>query len=82
MITLVRAGAVDGWDQLIAAVKDALRLGISDAAAVLHCCICPIRSNAASMPLPWPKNWQQYERPMPVMDDYDLLLANTPGGIQ
>ncbi len=23
-----------------------------------------------------------FERPMPVMDEYDLLLANTTGGIQ
>ena len=36
MIALIRAGSIDGWDKLIAAVKDALRLGISDSAAVLH----------------------------------------------
>jgi hypothetical protein len=24
----------------------------------------------------------QFERPMPVMDDYDLLLADTTGAIQ
>ena len=24
----------------------------------------------------------QFERPMPVMDNYDLLLANTTGAIQ
>ena len=24
----------------------------------------------------------QFERPMPVMDDYDLLLTGTRGGIQ
>jgi len=24
----------------------------------------------------------QFERPMPVMDDYDLLLADPTGGIQ
>jgi hypothetical protein len=24
----------------------------------------------------------QFERPMPVMDDYDLLLAGTRGGTQ
>jgi hypothetical protein len=36
MISLVRAGSIDGWDKLIAAVEEALRLGISDAAAVLH----------------------------------------------
>jgi hypothetical protein len=36
MITLVRVGSVSGWDRLIAAVEEALRLGVSDAAAVLH----------------------------------------------
>jgi hypothetical protein len=25
---------------------------------------------------------QQYERPMPVMDNYDLLLTSTTGAIQ
>jgi hypothetical protein len=24
----------------------------------------------------------KFERPMPVMDEYDLLLKDTPGGIQ
>src|ERR1700737_581875 len=36
MITLVRAGSVEGWDRLISAVGEALRLGVTDAAAVLH----------------------------------------------
>ena len=36
MIALVRAGSTDGWDKLIVAVEEALRLGISDSAAVMH----------------------------------------------
>lgn len=36
MITLVRAGLVAGWARLIGAVDEALRLGVSDEAAVLH----------------------------------------------
>jgi hypothetical protein len=28
------------------------------------------------------KELAQFERPMPVMDDYDLLWAGAPGGIQ
>ncbi len=36
MITLVRVGSVAGWGRLIAAVEEALRLGVTDAAAVLH----------------------------------------------
>jgi hypothetical protein len=56
MIALVRAGAGDGWDKLIAAVKDALRLGISDPPPCCICCVCLIRNSAASTPFPWPKN--------------------------
>src|ERR1039458_4631652 len=36
MIGLVRVGSVEGWDRLIAAVEEALHLGVTDAAAVLH----------------------------------------------
>src|SRR5215467_13485614 len=36
MITLVRVGSVSGWPRMIAAVEEALHLGVSDAAAVLH----------------------------------------------
>ena len=35
-LSLVRAGSSDGWDKLIVAVEEALRLGISDSAAVMH----------------------------------------------
>jgi transposase len=36
MIALVRAGLSAGWNELILAVEEALRLGVSDSAAVLH----------------------------------------------
>jgi len=36
MITLVRVGSVAGWGRLTTAVEEALRLGVTDAAAVLH----------------------------------------------
>ena len=36
MITLVRAGTVSGWSMLVKTVEQALSLGTSDAAAVLH----------------------------------------------
>ena len=85
MISLVRAGTSfgtgDGWDKLIAAVEEALRLGISDAAAVLHLLRMPDpeqrRQHAALA-----EELLQFERPMPVMDNYDLLLANTTGAIE
>jgi hypothetical protein len=83
MIALVRAGSIDGWDKLIAAVKDALRLGISDAAAVLHLLRMPDPEQRRQYAVALAEELQQYERPMPVMDNYDLLLAaNTTGAIQ
>jgi hypothetical protein len=83
MIALVRAGSIDGWDKLIAAVKDALRLGISDAAAVLHLQRMPDPEQRRQYAVSLAEELQQYERPMPVMDNYDLLLAaNTTGAIQ
>ena len=36
MISLVRVGLTSGWERLIEAVEEALRLGVTDAAAVLH----------------------------------------------
>jgi len=82
MITLVRVGTVEGWDRLIAAVEEAMRLGVTDAAAVLHILRMPDpeqRQRHASL---LAEEMAQWERPMPVMDDYDLLLIETTGGIQ
>ena len=82
MISLVRAGSIDGWDKLIAAVEEALRLGISDAAAVLHILHMPDPEQRRQYAVALAEELLQFERPMPVMDEYDLLLANTTGGIQ
>ena len=82
MISLVRAGLVDGWDRLIAAVEEALRLGVSDAAAVLHILRMPDPEQRRQYAIALAEELAQFERPMPAMDDYDLLLAETPGGIQ
>ena len=82
MIALVRAGSSDGWDKLITAVKDALRLGISDSAAVMHLLRMPDPEQRRQYAVALAEELLQFERPMPVMDEYDLLLANTTGGIQ
>ena len=82
MIALVRAGSSDGWDKLIAAVEEALRLGISDAAAVMHLLRMPDPEQRRQYAVALAEELAQFERPMPVMDDYDLLLANTTGAIQ
>lgn len=82
MITLVRVGSVAGWRQLIAAVEEALRLGVTDAAAVLHILNMPDPEQRRRYAIALAEDLAQFERPMPVMDDYDLLLTDPMGGIQ
>jgi hypothetical protein len=82
MISLIRAGSSDGWDKLIAAVEEALRLGISDAAAVLHLLRMPDPEQRRQYAVALAEELLPFERPMPVMDDYDLLLTHTTGAIQ
>jgi transposase len=81
MISLVRAGLSDGWDRLIAAVEEALRLGVSDAAAVEHILRMPDPEDRRRHALQLAEELAQFERPMPVMDEYDQLLGD-PGVIQ
>ena len=81
MIALVRAGSASGWSGLIAAVEEALRLGVSDAAAVLHIMHMPDAEQRKQYAMALAEELAQFERPMPAIDEYDLLLG-TPGGIQ
>src|SRR5215467_6493503 len=80
MIGLVRAGQGSGWSRLIAAVEEAQRLGVSHAAAVLHIMNMPDAEQRKQYAIALAEDLVQFERPMPEMDEYDLLL--TPGGIQ
>ena len=82
MITLVRAGSASGWPRLIAAVEEALRLGAIDAAAVLHIMNMPDVEQRKKYAIALAAELAQFERPMPAMDEYDLLLTDAPGGIQ
>jgi hypothetical protein len=82
MITLVRAGSASGWGRLIAAVEEALRLGVTDAAAVLHILNMPDQEERRCYAIALAKELAEFERPMPAMDEYDLLLKDTPGDIQ
>jgi hypothetical protein len=82
MITLVRAGSVSGWGRLIAAMEEALRLGVTDAAAVLHILNMPDPEERRRHAIALAEELAEFERPMPTMDEYDLLLQDTPGGIQ
>ena len=82
MITLVREGTVTGWPELIAAVEEALALGVSDAAAVLHILRMPDPEERRRHAFALAEELAQFERPLPVMDDYDLLLTGPAGGAQ
>ena len=82
MIALVRVGSVKGWNHLIAAVEEALRLGVTDAAAVLHIMNMPDPQQRRQHAMALAEELVQFERPMPVMDEYDLLLTDPIGGIQ
>ncbi len=79
MITLVRAGLGDerndGWGRIVRAVEEALRLGVSDAAAVLHIRNMPDAEERKRHAIALSEELAEFERPLPVMDDYDLLLS-------
>jgi hypothetical protein len=79
MITLVRAGSVSGWGRLITAVEEALRLGVTDAAAVLHILNMPASEERRRYAIALSEELAEFERPMPVMDEYDLLLKRHAG---
>ena len=84
MISLVRAGLSSGWERLIAAVEEALRLGVTDSAAVMHILNMPDAEQRRRYEIALSEELAQFERALPVMDEYDLLLAGLPGegGIQ
>lgn len=82
MIELVRAGLYTEWRLLITAVEQALSLGVSDAAAVEHILRTPDAEERRRYAIALAEELAQFERPMPVMDDYDLLLAEAAGGVQ
>jgi transposase len=79
MIALVRAGLGDerndGWGRTVRAVEEALLLGVSDAAAVLHIRNMPDAEERKRYAIALSEELAEFERPLPVMDDYDLLLT-------
>ena len=82
MIGLVREGSVLGWPRLITAVEEALRLGITDGAAVLHILHMPDAQQRRQYALALAEELKQFERPMPTLTEYDLLLADGNRGVQ
>jgi hypothetical protein len=75
MIGLVRAGLGGSWQALVTAVEEALRLGVSDTAAVMHILHMPDADERKRYDIALSEELAQYERPQPVMDEYDRLLA-------
>src|ERR1039458_2628068 len=73
MIELLKQGSKHGWERLQQAVEQALDLGCTDAAAVRHLLVfgelghAPVERFALD-------GLERYERPLPVMSEYDLLL--------
>jgi hypothetical protein len=66
----------------VAAVEEALRLGVSDAAAVIHILRMPDPEQRRRYAVALSEELQQFERPLPALNDYDLLLADAGERIQ
>jgi len=74
MIELLRLGPTHGWKALREAVERALALGCTDAAAVRHLLTAEAWAHCPPM-LPELGSLERYERPLPVLSDYDGLLG-------
>ncbi|HEY8669661.1 MAG TPA: IS21 family transposase [Terriglobales bacterium] len=76
MIELLALGKRHGWDRLKHAVEESLALGCTDAAAVRHLVAADelVRSRPESVGL---SGLERYDRPLPQMNEYDLLLGVT-----
>ena len=61
---------------------DLRRADVSDAAAVLHLLRMPDSEERGRYAVALAEELRQFERPMPGMDEYDLLLTAPAGGIQ
>jgi len=57
-------------------------LGVTDAAAVLHILNMPDPEERRRYAIALSEELAEFERPIPSMDEYDLLLKDGPGGIQ
>ena len=77
MIELLSWGKQQGWERLKNAIEQALELGCSDAAAVRHLLNFGELARAPRQECELHAGLEQYERPLPVMREYDLLLATS-----
>ena len=59
-----------------------MRLGVSDGAAVLHILNMPDPEERRRYAVMLAEELRQFERPMPDMKEYDLLLTGAAEGVQ
>ena len=74
MIELLRLGPRHGWESLKKTVEQALTLGCTDAAAVRHLLMAGELAHREK-PMGEIGSLERYERPLPVLSDYDGLLG-------
>jgi hypothetical protein len=72
---LLHAGKQQGWDRLKKAIEQALTLGCTDAAAVRHLLSFSELARPLLAGCEVGDGLERYERPLPVMSEYDLLLT-------
>lgn len=83
MVALLLLGREQGWEALRRTVDRALGLGCSDSGAIRYLLLHPAStSTPASLTLEELGTLSRYERPLPEMSSYDLLLGSTAGGVQ
>jgi hypothetical protein len=74
MIELLTLGKRYGWDRLQQVVEQSLALGCTDAAAVRHLLTATELSRPCAELLEL-NGLERYERPLPLMNEYDQLLS-------
>lgn len=74
MIELLRLGPQHGWEELRKVIEQALALGCTDAAAVRHLLMAGTLTHC-ERPLQEIGLLERYERPLPVLSEYDGLLG-------
>ncbi len=78
MIELLTLGKRHGWDRLRKAIEESLALGCRDAAAVQHLVTANELVRSCTEPFEL-GGLERYDRPLPEMQEYDLLLGSSTG---
>jgi transposase len=81
MIELLALGKRQGWDRLREAIEESLALGCTDAAAVRHLVTAKELARTRTEPFSL-IGLERYDRPLPQMQEYDLLLGVTSTGVE